>query len=51
MFVVFARVGRFGTFFADDAELFGREDGAPFVVGFLERVGHGSGLGGAEEGA
>jgi hypothetical protein len=31
--------------------LFGREDGAPFVVGFLERVGHGSGLGGAEEGA
>ena len=38
MFVVFTRVGRLGAFLADDAELLGREDGLPFVVGFLKWV-------------
>lgn len=30
VFVIFARVGALGAFFADDAELFGGEDGLPF---------------------
>lgn len=49
--VEFTRVGRLGAFFADDAELFGTEDRAPFIVGLLDWVGHVSGRGGAEEGA
>lgn len=36
--VVFARVGAFGTLLAEDSELIGREDSAPFLVGLL--VGH-----------
>lgn len=57
VFVVFAREGRFGAFFADHAELLGREDGLPFRGGFgfgvagLGLVGHVVGGGGGEEGA
>lgn len=38
VFVVFADVGGFGTLAADDAELFGGEDGLPFRRGFLDGV-------------
>ena len=53
VFVVLARVRRLGALFPDDAELLGREDGLPFVVGLLDRVGRHvfCGGGAAEEGA
>ena len=48
VFVVFARVRGFGSLLADDAELLGGEDGAPFLVGFRGGgVGHCCGFGGA----
>ena len=36
--VVFARVGRLGALFADDAELLRREHGLPFVLALPDRV-------------
>ena len=57
MLVVLARVGGLGALLAQDAELLRGEDGAPFVVGLVDRVrghvGGGGGVlgGGAAEGA
>lgn len=44
-FVVDAGAGTFGALFAEDAELLGGEDGAPFRVGLLDGVRHGGGAG------
>lgn len=45
VFVEFAGEGGFGALFAEDAELFFIEDGAPFVVGFLDWERHFGGVG------
>jgi len=40
VFVVFAGEGGFGSFFADHAELFRRENGLPFLIGLCDWVRH-----------
>ena len=47
VFVVFARVRRFGALFADHTELRRGEDGAPFAVGLRDGVGAAGGGGAA----
>ena len=38
MLVIFTRIGRLGALLANDAKLFGREDGLPLRFGFLNLV-------------